>query len=336
MPSSRITCRALFAAACAAGVAWLSPTACAEVIRELDPAGQVRVVREVAEDAAGNCVNHGVWQLQGPDGALAAEGQYKMGRRSGAWRRWITAAEAPPELASLAEGFEYPLLSRATFNDDQITGAWTIVDLRGRRLLSMDLVRGVRHGELRRWRAAGQLSHVENYVDGKLDGRVMTWAEAEHQLVHAATWVGGYRLVGAVSYHDDPAKSKASEGAYLLGPHVLTAPDDFWTSRLAKSTHGDKCLPHGLWRQWRPGGQLAAEGRYHWGRPAGKFTWRHANGQKAVQGEYDAAGQPAGAWRWWDAGGTQIAARRAPETSAAPGAPRVASRPDAAEPSAVR
>ena len=280
-----------------------------EVIREQDDAGRVRVIREVAEDAAGNCVNHGLWQMLSPDGAFVAEGTYKMGLRHGAWRRWLAGADASPALAESLRGFEAPFLSQASFVAGAMTGAWTISDAHGRKCLSIELQGGVREGELQTWSPAGEVLRRETYRRGRLDGAAFAVGDADGRLIHAATWLDGHRLVRSVAYHEGPAVQKRSEGEYLIGPQTTVAADDFWLARLADFHYGRECLPHGPWRQWHANGQLAAEGRYVWGRPMGDFLWRHPNGQKAVAGAYAADGGPKGEWRWWNAEGAQLAAR---------------------------
>ena len=279
-----------------------------EVIREQGAAGQVCVVREVTEDAAGNCVNHGLWQSRTADGSLAAEGRYDMGRRTGTWRRWLAAADIPPGLQSTLAGFELPYISEANHADGVVNGAWTITDARGRKCLSVELVNGVRDGEFGVWAPTGQIVRLETYHRGVLDGRVLVWNDAEQHLAHTATWLKGYHLVRSVAYYEGQDAQRRAEGDYLLGPQTVAMPDDFWTTRVAEHRSGQACLPHGEWRHWHAGGQIAAEGRYNWGRPAGEFVWRHPNGQKAAAGSYAADGRPVGAWRWWDPEGAQVAA----------------------------
>jgi antitoxin component YwqK of YwqJK toxin-antitoxin module len=283
----------------------------AEVIREQDSAGRIRVVREVTEDETGNCVNHGLWQLRDADGRLAAEGRYELGLRTGVWRRWLAAADIPTESASQFVGFELPLTSQAEYAGGIMMGMWTISDARGRTCHSIQLARGMRHGEACWWSPAGTLVRRETYKHGQLDGEAFAWNRATQTLVHAATWVDGFHLVRSIAYY--PASSSSSsyrraEGDFLLGPQLVTSPDDFWETRFAQHHFGQECIPHGLWKHWHPGGQVAAEGRYAWGRPVGEFTWRHANGQKSAVGAYADDGRPAGVWRWWDPDGAHLAA----------------------------
>jgi antitoxin component YwqK of YwqJK toxin-antitoxin module len=297
-----------------------------ETLREVDAFGRVRVVREVVEDARGNCVNHGSWQLVDERGRVGGGGQYDMGRRVGVWRRDLTAADVTPDLAPLVAGFDAPFVSTANYQAGQLSGPWTIADARGRVCVTIQFAAGVRHGDLHAWAPSGHLVLSEHYEHGQLDGAALVWSAAEGRLVHAATWVKGYRLVRSVALHEGPITAPRSEGEYLLGPRTATTLDDAWTGRLAAYQTGEQCLPHGQWQAWFPGGQLAAAGRYDWGRPAGEFVWRHANGQKAAAGGYDGAGRPAGVWRWWNADGVQVAVR-SPAGGAGGLAPQVAQRP---------
>jgi antitoxin component YwqK of YwqJK toxin-antitoxin module len=284
------------------------PLSAAEVIRQQDAAGHVRVVREVAEDAGGNCVNHGLWQEFAVDGRLVAEGHYDMGRRTGAWRRWLDATAEAPSLAPTLEGFIAPFVSEAEFAAGQLHGQWLVSDALGRPCLAITFAGGERHGDLQQWNPDGRLVCRETYRHGLLDGETFDRDAAEQRLTHAANYVRGYRVVRGTAYLADGSGRRRCEGDFLVGPQTVAAADDFWESRLAEFAHGDECIPHGLWRHWHPKGQLAASGRYEWGRPEGDFVWRHDNGQKAAAGSY-AAGQPSGAWRWWNADGLQTAAR---------------------------
>jgi hypothetical protein len=280
----------------------------AEVIREQDSAGQVRVVREVAEDATGNCVNHGLWQLRRPDGQLAAEGHYEYGLRTGVWRRWLAAADIPKDAASHFVGFELPLTSQAEYAAGMMVGTWAITDARGRTCLSIHLDRGQRHGEACWWLPQGTLVRRESYNHGRLDGEIFAWNAVRQTSEHRATWVDGFHLVRSIAYYPAPSPDRRAEGDFLLGPQLVTSADDFWTTHLAEHQFGQECIPHGVWKHWHPGGQLAAEGRYAWGRPVGEFTWRHLNGQKAAVGVYADEGQPTGLWRWWNPDGAHLAA----------------------------
>ncbi len=307
-----------------------------EVIREQDAAGQVRVVREVAEDAAGNCVNHGLWQLRAENGTLAAEGRYAMGRRTGAWRCWLAAPDIPPALQKTLTGFELPFLSEAHYAAGVMHGAWTITDARGRSCFSVELDHGVRQGDVVAWAPSGQIVRRETYDRGMLNGRVMTWDDAEQQLTHSATWINGHHLVRSVAYYDGPDAGRRAEGDYLVGPQTASTADDFWTTRIAEYCDGQACLPHGAWRHWHPSGQLAVEGRYDWGRPAGDFLWRHPNGQKAAAGSYAADGRPSGVWRWWNAEGAQLAAIAPGGVGLPAGQVRTAQQPAAVGANALR
>jgi antitoxin component YwqK of YwqJK toxin-antitoxin module len=309
----------------------ISRSRAGEIIREQDAAGRVRVIREVAEDARGNCLNHGLWQQLDADGRVCGEGRFEMGLRTGEWRRWLGPGDVPAELATTLTGFELPLESRAAFVGGRLNGAWTIADARGRRCLSAEFVAGVRQGKLRAWAPGGELVREETYDRGRIDGEALAWSDAEQRLVHVATWVRGYRLVRTVSFYEGATPAERAEGEFLLGPSTLSAADDFWATRLADSQLGAACIPHGAWRAWFPGGQLAAEGRYAWGRPVGEFVWRHPNGQKATAGSYDAAGRPEGAWRWWNADGQQVALRQVPVADPASRPVKMASRPAAGD-----
>jgi antitoxin component YwqK of YwqJK toxin-antitoxin module len=238
-----------------------------------------------------------------------------MGRRTGAWRRWIASADEVPSLAPALEGFAAPFLSEAEFVAGELHGQWLVSDALGRPCLAIAFVGGERHGDLEQWNPNGRPVRRETYRNGRLDGEAFERHQAEQRLVHAATYVRGYRVVRATAYLGDGSGRRRCEGDFLVGPQSLVAADDFWESRLAEFSHGGECIPHGPWRHWHANGQLAASGRYEWGQPEGDFVWRHANGQKAATGAF-AAGAPSGAWRWWSADGVQTAARSLDATEA--------------------
>jgi hypothetical protein len=201
-----------------------------------------------------------------------------------------------------------------------MVGVWAISDANGRTCVKIPLDRGHRHGEACWWSPAGTLIRREIYIHGRLDGEVFARNEASQALVHSATWVNGFHLVRSLAYYPAPSTARRAEGDFLLGPQLVMTPDDFWATRFAQHRFGQECIPHGVWKHWHPGGQVAAEGRYAWGRPVGEFTWRHANGQKAAVGAYAADGRPLGNWRWWNADGAHLTAVSLDQATGQPGA----------------
>jgi hypothetical protein len=49
-------------------------------------------------------------------------------------------------------------------------------------------------------------------------------------------------------------------------------------------------------------------GRFEADKKVGRWTWWHANGQKAIEGNYQ-ADQAAGVWNWWDEKGKKTDTR---------------------------
>ena len=97
---------------------------------------------------------------------------------------------------------------------------------------------------------------------------------------------------------------KRAEGWILYAKEITKSTYDFWNgiaSIQVVGTEGQN-QRHGLWTWWHKNGQKQMEGRYEADLPIGKFTWWYPNGQKQLQGEY-IAGKQQGKFTWWHPSG---------------------------------
>ena len=120
-----------------------------------------------------------------------------------------------------------------------------------------------------------------------------------------------------------PAARRRSEGMYLFAKEVEQTPDDWWNCKLhdhrqerqgrearrldqpgtptassRSKAHYEHDVQVGQFTWWHANGQKALEGRFDAGKQDGEWTWWYANGQKSIHGEY-ANGNPTGRWTWW-------------------------------------
>src|SRR5262245_17826729 len=65
-----------------------------DVVRERYASQAVKVERSITQDANLNFVNHGPWTMWDPAGNLIAQGEYRFGKRHGAWKRAFFASPA--------------------------------------------------------------------------------------------------------------------------------------------------------------------------------------------------------------------------------------------------
>jgi antitoxin component YwqK of YwqJK toxin-antitoxin module len=282
------------------GVAAAGHSTSGEIIRERHPDGRVKIEREVTTDNDGNYVNHGAWRMWDADGNLIVEGRHTLGRREGAWTRWLNRDDSPL-LSELPFGeFQAPFESRATFQDGRLHGEWIVVDAKKRKCSSVALRDGKRDGLATLWLPGGKIYREATFRNGVAVGEVRERG-VDGRLVTVATYVDGHELVNNVTHFTGTFRKK-TDASYLTAAVIETSPDDFWQFRFAEFAARGEDQRHGAWRSWHANGQLELEGCYEFGRENGTFTWWHANGQKAAEGNF-VDGQLDGTWVWWHANG---------------------------------
>lgn len=277
------------------------PTENSEVIRERHPNTAIKVERHVTQDAEGNYYNHGLWTQWDDKGRLVGSGEYRYGKRHGRWLRWFNANEAQMLTGPMFQGFQPPFIAETTFEDGTINGVWKVIDSKNRKMLEWEFDHGERHGKSVWYHPNGQKRREVEYRDGQIDGLVVEWA-ADTRVTLREKYIEGRRLAAQVDNHA-PGQKRA-EGWVLHAREITKADYDFWNGTATIKVVGTEGVNqrHGLWTWWYKNGQKQMEGRYEADMPVGKFTWWYPNGQKQLQGEY-LAGKQQGKFVWWHANG---------------------------------
>ncbi len=271
-----------------------------EVIRERYPDGAVRIEREVTQDSQGNFLNHGPWQMWDQRGNLLAQGEYRYGNRTGTWLRWYRSPSESELLTKMPyQQFKLPVISQATFKNDQLDGAWTIWDGRKNKISQWEFIEGRRDGTSVWWFANGKKMREVFYRDGEIDGQLLEWA-IDGAPVLKVTYQAGRKLMAKATKY--PNGDKKSEGMYLFAKEIEQTPDDWWNAKLQTLSKTGNDEKHGSWTSWHSNHQTQIEGTYEHDLQVGLFTWWHSNGQKALEGRFD-MGKQDGSWTWWYANG---------------------------------
>ena len=272
-----------------------------EVIRERFTNGQVKVERHVTQDAEGNYYNHGLWTEWDDKQRLVGSGEYRYGKRNGRWLRWYGTTEAPMLTGPLYKDFQAPFVAEATFEDGALHGTWKVFDSKNRKVSEWEFDHGERNGKSVWYFPNGQKRREVDYKQGEIDGEVMEWGP-DYKLAVREKYVEGRRLAPQV---DNYAPSqKRAEGWILYAKEVTKSNYDFWNGVATiqvVSTEGAN-QRDGLWTWWHKNGQKQMEGRYEADLPTGKFTWWYPNGQKELQGDY-VNGKQQGKFTWWHPSG---------------------------------
>ncbi|HEY2761067.1 MAG TPA: hypothetical protein VGI75_09995 [Pirellulales bacterium] len=272
-----------------------------EVIRERFPNSAVKVERHVTQDAEGNYYNHGLWTEWDEKGRLVGSGEYRYGKRNGRWLRWYGATDTPMLNGPLYKDFQAPFVAEATFEDGVLHGTWKVFDSKNRKVSEWDFDHGERSGKSVWYFPSGQKRREVDYKQGEIDGEVLEWS-SDYKIVSREKYVDGRRLAPQVDNY--APGQKRSEGWILYAKEITKANYDFWNGVATiqvVSTEGTN-QRDGLWTWWHKNGQKQMEGRYEADLPTGKFTWWYPSGQKQLEGEY-ANGKQQGKFTWWHANG---------------------------------
>ena len=270
-----------------------------EVIQERNAAGQVIVERGVAQDENENYVNHGPWRMWDAEGNLIAEGEFRMGQRSGDWARWYQPTDAGIFAAPPFSMFSPPFLSKASFDNGEIDGRWTISDQHDRLICEWSFLAGQRHGKSTWWYPNETRMRELTYDYGNLEGELIEW-DSNGDVRTRVEYQDGRRWEKTTTLYKNGQKQM--EGMVLRARLILKTPDDWWEAKLAGYRREGQDEKHGEWTAWYPNGQIKFTGKYQNNRPAGDFSWWYANGQKSLEGSYD-AGEKTGKWIWWHESG---------------------------------
>lgn len=266
-----------------------------ETIRERSTQGQVRVLRQVAQDADGNYQNHGVWKRWDADGHLIAVGDYRDGQRHGDWEQVLFAEHTSILKQAPYLEFAGPFLSEAHFERGKLHGLWKISDVDGRKISEIELASGNRHGKALWYHPNGQRSLEIHYVDGVIEGDIVRWNNRGVEISRKAFRQGREIVVRTVNFENGQPKSQYTTLSPTL---IVETPDDWARTEFVKYQVSGESVKQGKAVQFHPNGQKAMEGVFEANEPAGRHTWWHENGQKSIEGGYR-DGKPDGAWTWW-------------------------------------
>jgi antitoxin component YwqK of YwqJK toxin-antitoxin module len=259
--------------------------------------GKVEIARQVTQDAQGNYVNHGIWKQYQLNGQLLSAGFYKMGVRHGTWFRWHYANETPALLEDPYRRFRGPFLSKSSFREGKLEGAWTVHDRDQRLITEINFRDGQRHGTTTWIFPTGQKWSEMAYLNGELNGLFRQWDDKQ-KLVRQITFQKGRPFLQEIRYYDQKKQLKEIEQNFLGGKIAMQVADDWESLRLATYAVDSEKQKHGPETVWFPNGQIRMKGQYDQGKPVGQFVWWHENGQKQLAGNYD-AGEQSGQWVWW-------------------------------------
>jgi len=277
-----------------------------EVVRERYPNGSVRVEREVTLDAEGNYVNHGTWKMFAADGTAIAEGQFDMGKRTGAWTRWLNRQDARVLSEPAFRQFKAPFVSQVNYVDGKMDGQWLIIDGNQRQCLQISLSMGKRNGPVTSWLPNGKVARQSTYENGVPVGDVMELNSRTGEVAVSASYVDGRNIVTKTDKYNNRARQTKSQEMYLAATTVELAPDDFWNLTFAEYKSDGIDLLHGSAKTWYDNGKPHSEGFYDYGKKSGTFTYWYPNGQVQASGEY-VDDKPTGTWVWWHENGLKSA-----------------------------
>jgi len=294
-----------------------------ELIKERFGNGAIRIEREMIQDAEGNFVHDGLYRQYDLQGTLIAVGEYRNGKREGAWQRIHAASESSLFQTAPYKEYKGPFLSQANFKDGLLEGKWVIADAEQRKVSEISFSGGERHGDSVWFYPNGSLMMKITYDRGRVHGDVVKWGP-DSSIVMKERFQNGRQLTVKTEYHKKDVKSR--EISYLNAMLFVRVPDDWDRAQLAVFEARGQDEKHGPFKTWHPNGNLARQGEFrynlpvgkinYWyengqpqtegayvdGRPHGVWTWYHPNGQKSIVGEYR-DGVAVGSWTWWNADG---------------------------------
>ncbi|HZZ27376.1 MAG TPA: hypothetical protein VFE46_05150 [Pirellulales bacterium] len=272
-----------------------------EVIRERFSNSAVKVERHVTQDSEGNYYNHGLWTEWDEKGRLVGSGEYRYGKRQGRWLRWYGQSDSPMFNGPLYKDFQSPFIGEANFEDGVLNGTWKIFDSKNRKVSEWEFDHGERTGKSVWYYPSGQKHREVDYRAGQIDGEVVEWGP-DYKVTSREKYIDGRHLAEQDDFYS-PGQKRA-EGWILFAKEVTKSNYDFWNgiaSTQVVSTEGVN-QRHGLWTWWHKNGQKQMEGRYEADQPVGKFSWWYPSGQKQLEGEY-LAGKQQGKFIWWHPNG---------------------------------
>lgn len=281
----------------------------AELIRQRFPNGKPQIERWVTEDNQGNIVNHGKYTEYDGQGTVIASGSYVYGQRDGQWNKQIAEEQVRQLAGSIDKGFSAPYQSRATFAAGQLDGEWTVVDGKGRAVVSLSYSTGVREGLSTHFNSAGEVTQSITYRNNLADGPAF-YADGSGA-AKDTQFTNGLMLRQVDKWHpvtsNNPRVLQSQE--WHLVPMPLNVASSDWNGCKVEfqSTVGATPIRHGMSTTFYASGQREFEGNYEHGRRTGTFAWWYANGQQKTVGEYREDKEHSD-WTWWHENGMKQAA----------------------------
>jgi antitoxin component YwqK of YwqJK toxin-antitoxin module len=264
----------------------------------------IRVERHVAQDSAGNFVNHGPWTKFDERGRMIGGGEYQHGKKEGKWTRWFAANEGPMFSGPLFREFTAPFTAEAIFHEDVLHGVWKVTDSKGRKVTEWQFEKGEPHGKSLWFYPNGHVRREIPYHRGEIDGTVREFAP-DGKASKQDTFYNGRRLALQTDWHEP--NIKRASGWTLLAKELVKPNFDFWNGQATYTVIGKEGQNqrHGEWTWWHRNGQKQMEGRFVSDQPAGVFTWWYSNGQMQLTGEY-LDGLQNGKFTWWHTNGSKM------------------------------
>ncbi|MEZ6136957.1 MAG: hypothetical protein R3C53_18840 [Pirellulaceae bacterium] len=278
-----------------------------EIVRQRFENGAINIERTVAEDAAGNFVNHGAYVQYNIKGEVVVSGSYQWGKRHGEWTQQIPADAAQRLHGSLDKGFTPPFVSKASFANDKLNGTWAIVDGRGKIALTWEYANGNRDGNSVYFDSHGKvlqsLTYRANLVE---DISALAEARKEVQLYNGKLVRRSEEWYPGNTGKNNSRQLKTQES--LLVPFPLNVLSSDWDNHQVVYQQSDTSKPvrHGRTVTFYPNGNRESEGNYDQGKRNGTFAWWYSNGQQKVVGEYR-DDREHGLWSWWHDNGLKEA-----------------------------
>lgn len=280
-----------------------------ELVRERFPNGKVRTERWVAESPEGDFVNHGSYVQYNERAEPIISGEFRMGKRDGAWTKQINLVAAQGLTNTIDRGFAAPFTSKASFADGSLEGDWTCTDSRGTLLFVWAFEDGQRNGMSTYFNSRGEVIRSISYVDNMADGPAKISIRSDRPVKDVMFQAGMMKDVAEEYYPQVRGKKrvlKSQEQVLTPSPVNLESHDwDSNTIRYQKYESSDR-VRHGRAVTFYPNGQRESEGQYEKGLRQGTFVWWYSNGQQKTVGDYK-DDETEGRWTWWHENGMREA-----------------------------
>ena len=280
-----------------------------ELVRQRFANGKVHIERWVAESPEGDFVNHGTFTEFNAKGETVATGEYRMGRRDGAWSKQIPLAATQQLANTIDRGFVPPFLSKADFANGIMTGDWTLADSRGNLVFALSFKDGKRNGVSSFFNSRGEVIRTISYVDNLADGPVKLVVRKDQSPMDIQ-FSKGMMMDTLEEYYPQVRGKKRvlkSQEEVLVPTPVNLASHDWEKNviRYRKYESVDK-VRHGRSVTFFANGQRESEGQYEQGKRTGTFVWWYSNGQQKTIGTYK-NNETEGRWTWWHQNGMREA-----------------------------